>query len=562
MSTQFLRRVSDVGLVSATQTLPLPFPPNHQPPPAGDGDVVIMPDPEMMALASDIRELSLILSANDHNWRPPQPNQGPVQDDLSKALTDISSILSTDADAPVAVLGSMDPENVDVVVVQSTTSGSEPPNPFRSPFTARPVAASLRDVDDILLEDDETIGVEDCIAKCLAFFAARQQRTFASRTIFEWLVARSWDTLRARLQRSRDNFEHGDLFDLIENWSPAIYDDISFATIPAPPSHVYDKYGLKVYRTASGKITFSLEKSNASTLINTLGRILKDVRRTLEDDPVDFATALTLVADSLLFVSCIIEHKAVKRIFTSTTLKRVLIPAWSKGHAEIVRQALEDSLDPLTLADSNFTGEYALRYVRTITSAARAVMRISSPKILPLLADVKVTVISLLKPLSVPDLSHGVTQSVVDEIQRRLVTRPRALEEAVKWVRDLAARKLDTSSCHVHPEAGVMALICYPKSRHNVYGEHNRMAMNREVSICLAQRCCALCFRLGELLNRHLDTDHLQFLLPGTHDVVLPWDPPLFGIPKSVLFQLRDELQDKLVGLAITQGGRNADTRS
>ena len=35
---------------------------------------------------------------------------------------------------------------------------------------------------------------------------------------------------------------------------------------------------------------------------------------------------------------------------------------------------------------------------------------------------------------------------------------------------------------------------------------------------------------------------------------MLPWDPPQFGIPKSVLKQLRDELWERFVGKAISVG--------
>ena len=52
----------------------------------------------------------------------------------------------------------------------------------------------------------------------------------------------------------------------------------------------------------------------------------------------------------------------------------------------------------------------------------------------------------------------------------------------------------------------------------------------------------------------------VEFTLPIPHDVVLPWDPPSFGIPKWILKRLRDELKDKLVDLAIKLGQENART--
>ncbi|KAI0708186.1 hypothetical protein C8T65DRAFT_211781 [Cerioporus squamosus] len=46
------------------------------------------------------------------------------------------------------------------------------------------------------------------------------------------------------------------------------------------------------------------------------------------------------------------------------------------------------------------------------------------------------------------------------------------------------------------------------------------------------------------------------FILPGSHGVVYPWSPPLFGIPSDVLRALRDELKSMLVQWAIAQVDR------
>ncbi|KAI1786869.1 hypothetical protein LXA43DRAFT_749798 [Ganoderma leucocontextum] len=349
----------------------------------------------------------------------------------------------------------------------------------------------------------------------------------------------------------------------MENWAPAIYDDVPRRAIPLPPvSEVYLKYGLNVCR-ADGETTFSLCRDTVSTLINTLGRTFKDVRRTIEDDSVDFATAVESIADSLLFLCYVVDHKDVQRVFTHTTLTRVLDPKYFRDHTKNVAQALEDGWDPPTTADCEDDSDYALRYLRMLTSSATAVLSVASPNTLRLLAAAKVTVISLLKPPHAPDSAcDRVTQSVVDVIQRRLTSGSEVCEEAMKWVRDLAARKSDhESSCHVHAEAGVMALACDTSACRKGHGECEMV--NPEVTICVApgQRCCALCFRLGELLNARLGTN-LQFRLPGTHDVILPWDPPLFGIPKSVMRQLRDELRDTLADVTIQVAKRNVSIRN
>ena len=111
-----------------------------------------MADPERHTLASDIRILSLILSSLNFNWRPPQPKQPPVMDSLPNTMSHISTILSIDTDAPVAVLGSATAENINIMVVQSISSGSQ--EPPRRPFIAHPVTPSAREVDHILLEDE------------------------------------------------------------------------------------------------------------------------------------------------------------------------------------------------------------------------------------------------------------------------------------------------------------------------------------------------------------------------------------------------------------------------
>ncbi len=151
--------------------------------------------------------------------------------------------------------------------------------------------------------------------------------------ILEWVVSRYWYTLQARLKRSKDNFQFGDLFDLMENWAPAFYDNIPRRPIPLPPvSEVYLKYGLDVCRHANGETTFSLSEDTASTLINTLAKILKDVQRTMEpDDSVDYTTAVKSIADSLLFSCYVVADKAMQRVFTHTSLAEVLAPTSLRG---------------------------------------------------------------------------------------------------------------------------------------------------------------------------------------------------------------------------------------
>ena len=49
----------------------------------------------------------------------------------------------------------------------------------------------------------------------------------------------------------------------------------------------------------------------------------------------------------------------------------------------------------------------------------------------------------------------------------------------------------------------------------------------------------------------------VAFALSISHDVVLPWGPPPFGILNWILKELRDELKDKLVHFAVELGKGN-----
>ena len=48
----------------------------------------------------------------------------------------------------------------------------------------------------------------------------------------------------------------------------------------------------------------------------------------------------------------------------------------------------------------------------------------------------------------------------------------------------------------------------------------------------------------SELLSQSSDR---EFLVRGTHGMVFPWPPPLFGIPVKILQKLEKKLIEKLV---------------
>jgi hypothetical protein len=59
----------------------------------------------------------------------------------------------------------------------------------------------------------------------------------------------------------------------------------------------------------------------------------------------------------------------------------------------------------------------------------------------------------------------------------------------------------------------------------------------------VGKKSCFCCYWLAQLLQ--VDDDG-SFLVPGTHGIVFPWTPPVFGIPVSVLEQLEKILIQKL----------------
>ncbi|KAM5545935.1 hypothetical protein V8D89_000061 [Ganoderma adspersum] len=112
---------------------------------------------------------------------------------------------------------------------------------------------------------------------------------------------------------------------------------------------------------------------------------------------------------------------------------------------------------------------------------------------------------------------------------------------------------------HIHAEAAIMALACEAQSppegrRRNIVDQ--LLGPGKEAPIGINMNGCPLCFLIGELLNNRQDVDY-QFILPDvTHELVFPWDPPPFGIPQSILIQIRDRLLRKIVDLSVQPEGR------
>ncbi|KAI1783436.1 hypothetical protein LXA43DRAFT_1046777 [Ganoderma leucocontextum] len=199
-----------------------------------------------------------------------------------------------------------------------------------------------------------------------------------------------------------------------------------------------------------------------------------------------------------------------------------------------------------------------------LVACAASVFHLADPKILPLFAATNATIVSLVAPAHDAESERrSVVQAIVDEIERDAPVDARWPKAASKWIwwrADMAASGGgQETSCHLHTEAGLMALAC--KARLTCDGAHESDE-DRSVFLDLTRtpigisgKSCPLCLRLAQLLNAHFSSlgNSEAFVFPHlkTHGKVLPWDPPQFGIPKSVLTQLRDELRRNLVEKAI-----------
>lgn len=74
-------------------------------------------------------------------------------DRLPKILSHISTVLSINTDAPVAILGSAMPESINVTVVQSMPLEFESHELPHRPFVVHTVTPSARGVGDVLVEN-------------------------------------------------------------------------------------------------------------------------------------------------------------------------------------------------------------------------------------------------------------------------------------------------------------------------------------------------------------------------------------------------------------------------
>ncbi|KAI1784948.1 hypothetical protein LXA43DRAFT_172747 [Ganoderma leucocontextum] len=298
--------------------------------------------------------------------------------------------------------------------------------------------------------------------------------------------------------------------------------------------------------------------------------MFRDIRQTIADPAGDRSEAAFSLVDPFVWLHVVLGNKPVEALMTETSLRFALVAEWPKT----ARHEHTDGWDPLPGYNCLRESYYGLRYLRMLVACATSVFRLTDAKVLPLVAAGNATIVSVVAGIpSAHDAEserRRVLQAIVDEIERNgpadaLWPGPEASSKWIRWCANRAASGGQETSSHLHPEAGLVALACEARLSRRAGGDNSQrdeygsaFSGIAQTPIGISGKCCPLCLRLTQLVNAHFaslgDSEALTFSQPETHGKVLPWDAPQFGIPKSVLTQLRDELREKLVEKAIAVG--------
>ncbi len=149
--------------------------------------------------------------------------------------------------------------------------------------------------------------------------------------MIKWVLHRNGEKFQRRLERSRNDFYYGDLFDILARWSPAGSDKIPSETLSLFStdrlSGFYLKYGwsVRLVNEAFGK--FQLSKDTAALSINTMGNVCKEVRQVATDASFDRLTSdSTSLVEALVVLGMVLKQKPVEDLFTRTSLSVLLLP--------------------------------------------------------------------------------------------------------------------------------------------------------------------------------------------------------------------------------------------
>ncbi|KAL4062198.1 hypothetical protein J3A83DRAFT_2417583 [Scleroderma citrinum] len=186
-------------------------------------------------------------------------------------------------------------------------------------------------------------------------------------------------------------------------------------------------------------------------------------------------------------------------------------------------------------------GEQIYRYLKTVVAEHAAVDYLCTVPLPELLNNIEIGLIEVPRSPS----SVLTRREITEEF---FVRYPHMTEDRQDVVEALEAHYSDTFSDCVHAEATLMGLVNYYNHDlvHEIHstGIKNQDMVRRiiqpvvdaeEAMITASKMCCWCCDWLGQHLTTH-------FVLPGTHGIMYPWDPPKFGVSVSVLRRLEREL--------------------
>ncbi|KAI0798157.1 hypothetical protein C8Q75DRAFT_37473 [Abortiporus biennis] len=207
------------------------------------------------------------------------------------------------------------------------------------------------------------------------------------------------------------------------------------------------------------------------------------------------------------------------------------------------------------------SGSCALRYLLTLVAwhtAARAVIKLSriANRIgkLPEVFLVRLPEYSSDALDDVRTNSRAIVDSLKAEIVPEYVDRPKAKEIILQSIERRCEIPRIIRPFRVHPEAGLMALLMKAEVE-PIYLGHERTYQSttdffseaENCAIGVNKMCCRTCNLLGECMSNELSR---TVRLPPTHGQVLPWDPPSFGIPDTILQTLAQNLRKEMILLA------------
>jgi len=284
--------------------------------------------------------------------------------------------------------------------------------------------------------------------------------------------------------------------------------------------------------------------------VNAIVRIIRELRKIIvnkKQHPEKKKYDLVIAQMGMLNIILNADH--LRDVFTESSLCSQIVPTVESE--SMSNEDVEDLEDTPEDATTKARGDFVFRYLQTLTSWTQAVSYLFRPKFLKRFGSLEATLIRL------PD-HYDDRRSVLKLLRDAIIVAAESPsgDAAVQWLNNRFATAMK-QGCHVHAEAGIMALVSDVHAFGNDHGDRIANAikhLNSVFPVGVSKKCCWTCSRLG-LLMFPSESGHsgqlLQLQLPDTHATVYPWDPPGFGIPREVLIMLRDELKRHIIECAL-----------